>query len=198
MSQTSQILNEVSPGATAPVESVHQEVHQPHDAGHGGGFPPFESDSFASQLLWLALSFGALYFLMSRIALPRVATILEVRSDRIATDLAEAQRLKTETETAIASYEASLAEARGNAQKIAGETRDKVQKETDTQRKKLDEELGKRLADAEAQIADIKSKALSNVRTIAVSAASDIVARLIGDAPDAKDVEAAVDASLKS
>jgi F-type H+-transporting ATPase subunit b len=195
MSQTSQILNEISPGATAPVESVHQEVHQKD--GHGS-FPPFESDSFASQLLWLALSFGALYFLMSRIALPRVATILEVRSDRIATDLAEAQRLKTETETAIASYEASLAEARGNAQKIAGETRDKVQKETDTQRKKLDEELGRRLADAEAQISDTKSKALSNVRTIAVSAASDIVARLIGDAPDAKDVEAAVDVSLKS
>ena len=195
MSQTSQILNEISPGATAPVESVHQEVHQKD--GHGS-FPPFESDSFASQLLWLALSFGALYFLMSRIALPRVATILEVRSDRIATDLAEAQRLKTETETAIASYEASLAEARGNAQKIAGETRDKVQKETDTQRKKLDEELGRRLADAEAQIADTKSKALSNVRTIAVSAASDIVARLIGDAPDTKDVEAAVDVSLKS
>ena len=93
MSETAQVLNEVQPGATAPVESVHQEVHQPQE-GHHGGFPPFESHTFGSQLLWLAITFGALYFLMSRIALPRVASILETRSDRIASDLGEAQRLK--------------------------------------------------------------------------------------------------------
>ena len=196
MSETAQLLNEISPGATAPVESVHQEVH---DAGHGGGaFPPFESDTFASQLLWLAITFGALYFLMSRIALPRVASILEVRSDRIATDLAEAERLKQETEAAIAAYEGSLSTARTNAQKIAGETRDKVHKEADAQRKALEDQLAGRLAKAEEQIAATKTKALENVRAIAVDAASDIVAQLLGDKPDAKAVEAAVEASLKN
>jgi F-type H+-transporting ATPase subunit b len=196
MSETAQLLNEISPGATTPVESVHQEVH---DAGHGGGaFPPFESDTFASQLLWLAITFGALYFLMSRIALPRVASILEVRSDRIATDLAEAERLKQETEAAIAAYEGSLSTARTNAQKIAGETRDKVHKEADAQRKALEDQLAGRLAKAEEQIAATKTKALENVRAIAVDAASDIVAQLLGDKPDAKAVEAAVEASLKN
>jgi F-type H+-transporting ATPase subunit b len=196
MSETAQLLNEISPGATTPVESVHQEVH---DAGHGGGaFPPFESDTFASQLLWLAITFGALYFLMSRIALPRVASILEVRSDRIATDLAEAERLKQETEAAIAAYEGSLSTARTNAQKIAGETRDKVHKEADAQRKALEDQLAGRLAKAEEQIAATKTKALENVRAIAVDAASDIVAQLLGDKPDAKAVEAAVEASLNN
>ena len=194
MSETAQLLNEISPGATTPVESVHQEVHNEH----GSAFPPFESDTFASQLLWLAITFGALYFLMSRIALPRVASILEVRSDRIATDLAEAERLKQETEAAIAAYEGSLATARANAQKIAGETRDKVQKEVDTQRKALEDQLAVRLAEAEKKIAATKTKALENVRTIAVDAASDIVAQLLGDKPDAKAVEAAVEASLKN
>jgi F-type H+-transporting ATPase subunit b len=194
MSETAQILNEISPGATAPVESVHQEVHEEH----GGAFPPFESDTFASQILWLAITFGALYFLMSRIALPRVASILEVRSDRIAADLAEAERLKQETEAAIAAYEGSLATARTNAQKIAGETRDKVHKEADAQRKALEDQLAGRLAKAEEQIAATKTKALENVRAIAVDAASDIVAQLLGDKPDAKAVEAAVEASLKN
>ena len=194
MSETTQLLNEISPGATAPVESVHQEVHDEH----GSAFPPFESDTFASQLLWLAITFGALYFLMSRVALPRVASILEVRSDRIATDLAEAERLKQETEAAIAAYEGSLATARANAQKIAGETRDKVQKEVDAQRKALEDQLAGRLAEAEKQIAATKTKALENVRTIAVDAASDIVAQLLGDKPDTKAVEAAVEASLKN
>jgi F-type H+-transporting ATPase subunit b len=196
MSETAQLLNEISPGATAPVESVHQEVQHANE-GHGGGFPPFEADTFASQLLWLAITFGALYFLMSRIALPRVGSILEVRSDRIASDLSEAQRLKTETETAIAAYETSLAEARGKAQKIAGETRDKVQAETDKKKKAIDADLAERLAKAEKQIADTKQKALSNVRAIAIGAASQIVTQLLGDAPDAADVEAAVDVSLK-
>jgi F-type H+-transporting ATPase subunit b len=197
MSQAAQVLNEVQPGATAPVESVHQEVHQAQD-GHHGAFPPFEASTFASQILWLAISFGALYFLMSRIALPRVASILEVRSDRIASDLAEAQRFKTESEQAIAAYETSLAEARSKAQKIAGETRDKVNAEADTQKKAIEADLAARLAQAEKQIADTKTKALSNVRAIAVEAASDIVAQLLGDKPDAKDVEAAVDTTLKS
>lgn len=194
MSETTQLLNEISPGATTPVESVHQEVHEEH----GNAFPPFESDTFASQLLWLAITFGALYFLMSRIALPRVASILEVRSDRIATDLAEAERLKQETEAAIAAYEGSLSTARNNAQKIAGETRDKVHKEADAQRKTLEDQLAARLAKAEEQIAATKTKALENVRTIAVDAASDIVAQLLGDKPDAKAVEAAVETSLKN
>ena len=197
MSQTAQVLNEMQPGATAPVESVHQEVHQAQE-GHHGAFPPFDSHTFGSQLLWLAITFGALYFLMSRVALPRVASILEVRSDRIASDLAEAQRLKTETEQAIASYEASLADARSKAHKIAGETRDKVQAEADTQKKATEADLAVRLAKAEQQIADTKEKALSNVSAIAVGAASDIVAQLLGDKPDAKDVETAVDTTLKS
>jgi F-type H+-transporting ATPase subunit b len=197
MSETTKLLNEMSPGATAPVESVHTEVHQA-DQGHKGAFPPFDSHTFASQVLWLAISFAALYFIMSRLALPRVASILEVRGDRIASDLAEAQRLKTETEQAITSYETSLAEARANAQKIAGETRDKVQAETDAKRKTLDAELAERLAKAEKQIAETKTKALSNVRSIAVGAAEVIVAQLLGEKPDAADVEAAVDQSLKS
>src|SRR5262245_5186698 len=103
MSETAQV-HEVQPGATAPVDGVHQEVHQA-EGGHGGGFPPFESHNFPSQVLWLAITFAALYFLMSRLALPRVASILETRAGRIASDLAEAQRLKTETEQAIATYE---------------------------------------------------------------------------------------------
>jgi F-type H+-transporting ATPase subunit b len=197
MSETAKVLNEVQSGVTAPVGSVHQEVHQAQE-GHEGAFPPFDSNTFASQVLWLAITFAALYFLMSRLALPRVASILETRAGRIASDLAEAQRLKTETEQAIATYEASLAEARSKAQKIAGETRDKVQAEADTQKKALEAELGERLGKAEKQIADTKVKALSNVRAIAVDAASDIIAQLLGDKPDAKDVETAVDATLKS
>ena len=168
-----------------------------HDDAHGGAFPPFESSSFASQLLWLAITFALLYFLMSRFAAPRIASILDVRSDRIATDLAEAQRLRAETDASIASYEASLTAARASAQKIAVETRAAVDAEAATKRKAIDAELAERLAAAERQIAGTKAQAMGNVRAIAIDATAAIVAQLAGSEPAAADVESAVDATLR-
>src|SRR5512147_660943 len=96
----------------------------PAEGGHGG-FPPFQSQTFASQLVWLAIAFVLLYVLMSKIALPRVASIIEGRQNKIEGDLAEAARLKTQSDEAVAAYEKALADARANAQAIANETRDK-------------------------------------------------------------------------
>jgi F-type H+-transporting ATPase subunit b len=168
-----------------------------HDEGHGGGFPPFESTFFVSQLLWLAITFGLLYFLLSRFALPRIGNILEVRGDRIMSDLAEAQRLRSETDAAIASHEASLAAARASAQKIASETRAEVEAEAAAKRKLVDAELAERLASAERAIAATKAEAMVNVRTIAIDATTAIVARLSGTEPSVAEVEPAVDATLK-
>lgn len=198
MSQTTYLLAQAE-GQSLPAETettVQQATEVP--AEHGGAFPPFQTDTFASQVLWLALTFGALYFLMSRIALPRVASILEVRRDRIATDLSEAQRLKEETEAAIASYEAALAEARSRAHGIAGAARQEADERAAEERRRIEADLTARLGEAEARIADSKAQALSNVRTIAVDATNEIVSRLIGQPAEPAQVEQAVDAALKA
>src|SRR5260370_38995278 len=95
-------------------------------AGPKGAFPPFQKDTFASQLVWLGITFVVLYLLISRIAVPRIGGIIEDRAKRIEGDFAEAQRLKNESEAALAAYEKALADARGRAQAIANETRDKL------------------------------------------------------------------------
>jgi len=166
------------------------------EGGAEGAFPPFDSSTFAAQLLWLALAFGLLYYLMSKIALPRVAGILENRANRIATDLDAAQALKTQSDAALASYEASLADARAKAQGIAGETRAAVDAEAEATRKSLEADLGGKLSAAEAQITATKTAALGNVRSIAVEAAGAIVEQLVGRTPDRHAVEAAVDAAV--
>lgn len=166
------------------------------EAHHDVGFPPFDPTTYPSQLLWLAITFGALYFLMSRVALPRVSSILEARRERISADLAEAQRLKDETDAAIAAYEKALAEARAKAQAIATETRERVNAEADANRKAIEASLNERLAAAEAQIAQTKASALSNVRGIATDTATALVEHLIGTAPAADEVERAVDGAL--
>ena len=148
-------------------------------APHKGAFPPFDKQTFPSQLFWLAICFVLLYLITARLVQPRVAGIMDSRRNRISGDLAEASRLKAESEQAMAAYEQALADARGRAQTIAGETRDRLQ------------------AEAERTIAATKSAAMANVRGIATEAAAAIVTRLTGvTAPDAK-VTAAVDAALK-
>ena len=104
-------------------------------------FPPLDSKTFPSQLFWLVLFFAALYVLMSKFALPRLGAILANRKARIDGDLARAQSLKEETETAIKSYEKALADARTRANDIARETRDAVTKDVDAESHKLDEKL---------------------------------------------------------
>jgi F-type H+-transporting ATPase subunit b len=176
-----------------PVSSVE---HIPASE-HGRGFPPFDSHTFASQLFWLTLAFIALYLLMSRIALPRIGSILEARRRRVADDLAEAQRFKDASDAAIAAHEKALAEARGRAQALANETRAKAAAAAEARRKEVDAKLHAHIAEAEKTIAGTRSAAMGNVRSIASEAAGAIVERLTGIAPASEDVAEAVSNVLK-
>jgi F-type H+-transporting ATPase subunit b len=122
---------------------------------------------------------------------------MDSRKNRIAGDLAEASRLRAESEQAMAAYEKALADARTRAQTIAAETRDRLQAEADRNRKSLEEQLNGRLAEAERTIAATKSAAMANVRGIATEAAAAIVTRLTGVTAPGSTVTAAVDAVLK-
>lgn len=165
---------------------------------HGRGFPPFDRETFPSQLVWLAITFIALYLLISRIAVPRIGGIIEERSTRIEGDFAAAQRMKEESEAALGAYEKSLAEARSRAQAISSEIHTRLNAQAEENRRALEARLNAQLADAEKQIAATKSAAMTNVRGIALDAAGAIVERLIGTVPPAPAVAAAVDDALKS
>src|SRR5262249_51309661 len=102
--------------------ATHTEV--PSD-GHKGPFPPFQRETFASQLIWFAVFFVLLYVLMSKVALPRVGGILADRRGHIDSDLNAAQKLRDESDAELEAYEKALAGARGRAQTIANETRDR-------------------------------------------------------------------------
>jgi F-type H+-transporting ATPase subunit b len=170
-----------------------------HTEAPGGKpqFPPFNKETFASQLVWFAIFFVALYVIISKLAIPRIGGIVEARRGRVEGDLAEANRLKEQSDAALKAYEKSLADARARAQQLAGETRDKLSAEADQSRKALEGQLNAKLAAAEKTIASTKTAAMSNVRGIAVDTAAAIVERLTGAAPAGSAVEAAVADALK-
>ena len=180
-------------GAKSPAAGAHTEA----EGGHGGGFPPFESSTFASQLVSLAIFFVLLYVIVSKLALPKVGGAIEARQNKIEGDLAEAQALKDQSDAALKAYESELAAARSRAQAISNETREKQNAQAEAERKKLEEQLAARLGEAEKTIASTRTTAMSNVLGIAADAAGTIVQQLTGVVPDSTAVNAAVDASLK-
>jgi F-type H+-transporting ATPase subunit b len=180
-----------------PTKGQKTGAHTEADGGHGGGFPPFESSTYASQLVSLVIAFVALYLIVSRIALPRVGSVIDARQNAIEGDLAAAQKLKDESDAALKAYESELASARSRAQGISNETREKLNAASEAERKKLEGQLAAKLAQAEKQIAATRETAMRNVRGIAADAASAIVQRLTGVLPDGSAVNSAVDASLR-
>ncbi|SRR6266536_4942971 len=172
-------------------------THTEAGGGHGGAFPPFDSSTFASQLVSLVIAFVALYLIVSRIALPRVGSVIDARQDAIEGDLAAAQKLKDESDAALKAYESDLAAARSRAQAIGNETREKLSAASEAERKALEDKLSHKLADAEKTISATRTAAMSNVRGIAADTAAAIVQRLTGAMPDSNAVNSAVDASLK-
>jgi F-type H+-transporting ATPase subunit b len=150
------------------------------EAGHTKAFSPLDATTFVPQLVWLALSFGLLYVLLKRFALPRVGEVIEERRDRIARDLEKAEKLKVETEQALATYEQALADARAKANGVAKSMRDELNAEVDKERSAVEAQIVRKLAEAEAQIAQSRAKAMANVGDIAADAATAVVAKLLG------------------
>jgi F-type H+-transporting ATPase subunit b len=146
-------------------------------------FPPFDTSTYPGQLVWLALTFGVLFYVMSKVIVPRLSGMIETRRQTIATDLDQAAAMRARAEEAGAAYEKSLNEARAKAQAIALDTRAALSSETDSKRKALEAELSEKLAASDAQIRARTQDAMANVHAIAVDAARDIVEHLTGRAP---------------
>lgn len=160
--------------------------------GHAKVFPPLNTQDFAPQIIWLAITFTALYLLLSRIVLPRIGEVIDDRKDRIKRDLESAERLKDETDKALKSYEKALSDARSNASSIAKDNQARLNAEVDRDRHKVEAELASKLAAAETSITATKTKAMQSVGEIAADTAAAIAGKLLGQTVTVDEAKRAV------
>lgn len=166
--------------------------------GHGGDsaaekvFAPFDAASFPSQLFWFFLTFIALYFLLSKIFLPRVGETIEERGSRIADDLDQASRMQREAEEAEKAYTRSLADARAKAMNVAETTKQSVDSEIQSELAAADAEADKAAEAAETRIRQVRSAALGNIESVASEAAQAAVTALIGKKVTLSDIKTAL------
>ena len=167
------------------------------DAGGSAlGMPQLCADWMPNQVFWLVVTLIAIYFVMSRIALPRISAVLAERSGTITNDIAAAEELKNQAAEAEAAYEKALVDARAEAQKIVAEAKAEIQAELDVELKKADAQIAAKTAESEAAIAEIRAGAVKSVTEVAKDTAKELVAALGGSA-DAKAITAAVNARMK-
>jgi F-type H+-transporting ATPase subunit b len=171
-------------------------------AGHGaeaaasGGMPQLNFDHFPNQIFWLVVALIVIYFILSRIALPRIGGIIADRQSTITNDLAAAEDLKAKAEEAEKAYNQALIDARAEANKIVAEARAEIQKDLDKATAKADAEIAAKAAESAKRIEEIRANAAKDVAEVAKSAAGDIIAAF-GAKADAKTVTAAITERLK-
>lgn len=163
--------------------------------GAKAAFPPFDPTHFPGTIFWLVLTFGLLYYLMSKVALPRVSEILATRESKIEGDLKAAAAMQDKARTAGEAYEKLLADARAGAQSTAQQARDTATAAADAKRKAVEAETQQKIAASEASIAAARDQAMTSVAGIAAETAIEIVARITGVAPKADEAERAVAAA---
>lgn len=171
-------------------------------AEHGGehaksGLPQLNPGTFPTQIFWLALSFGALYYYLSKKALPVVAQVLEERQARISADLSKAASLKEEAEAVMATVDKAMAEARSQAQAVIAETVAAIEADNQAKQSALNAQIADRLREAETRIAAAKEQALANVRGEAAGIVREIASKLAGIDADQAKAEAAVAAVME-
>ncbi|MBU3260143.1 F0F1 ATP synthase subunit B' [Roseovarius sp. PS-C2] len=173
------------------------ETHNAADAAASApGMPQLDFSTFGNQIFWLMVTLVVIYFVLSRIALPRIAAVLAERQGTITNDLAAAEDLKVKATEAEEAYNKALADARAEAQTIIAQAKAEIQADLDNATAKADAEIAAKLVESEKKIAEIREGAMQSVKDVAKDTAKEIVAAMGGKA-DARTVTAAVNARMK-
>ena len=165
-------------------------------ATEAAGMPQLDFSTFPNQIFWLVVALVIIYLILSRIALPRIASVIAERRGMIVGDIATAEELKRKAEDAEATYNRALADARAEAARIVADAKAEIQADLDAAMESADAEIAERVAKSEAAIAEIRSNAFDNVEAVARSVAADIV-EAMGARADEKVISGAVSAQME-
>lgn len=195
MSQETVVEHATGHGAEAMDHGATAAGHAA-EAASSGGMPQLDFATFPNQIVWLVIALVVLYLILSRVALPRIASVLAERTGTITNDIAAAENYKAQAADAEAAYNKALDDARSEAAKVIEAARADIQKDLDTAIAKADAEIAARTAESETRIAEIRATAAEAVTSVAKDTTKEILGAF-GVKADARSVTAAINARLK-
>lgn len=167
-----------------------------HSGAENAGMPQLDFSTWGNQIFWLVLALIAIYLILSRVALPRIAAVLAERQGTITNDIAAAEDLKVKAVEAEAAYDKALIDARAEAQRIIAEAKSDMQVDLDKAIVKADDQIAAKSAESETAISEIRAGAVDSIKKVAKDTVKEIVSAMGGKA-DAKTITAAVTSRMK-
>jgi F-type H+-transporting ATPase subunit b len=150
------------------------------------------SETYASQIFWILVFFGFIFFVIGRGMVPKVMQTVEVRDKRIADDLIAAEAARKAADAEEEAWRVQASNQRAEAQALIAKAKAEAAKATEARLAQAGAVIDKRLAEADERIAQARTGALGEIESVASEAAGDIVARLAGITVDAAAARAAV------
>lgn len=182
-------------GTELTADAAQGAADMAHEAG-GAGMPQLDFGTFPNQIFWLLVALVVIFFVLSRVALPRIAAVLAERQGTITNDIAAAEELKQKAVAAEVAYNQALAEARAEAGKIAAEAKAEMQTELDKAIALAEAEIAAKLAESEKAIGEIRAGAVDAVKAVAKDTTKEILGAF-GTTADAKAITATVTERIK-
>ena len=145
------------------------------------GMPQLNPEFWVSQIVWLVITFGALYIVLSKVILPKISDNLEIRRSQILENIEIAEKQREESEQKVKEFEKIILNSKIEAKNIFNEARQKVLSDIDKKRNELENSLEQEIVSAEEEIKALNTSSIENIKQIATETSSNLIKQLIGE-----------------
>ena len=162
-------------------------------SGESGGMPQLNPEFWVSQIVWLILTFGVLYLVLSKLILPKISENLESRKSQILENIETAESQREESEKKLKEFEKIILESKLEAENYFNEARQKILDDINSKRLALEKDIDEEISAAEQEVNNLKIGSHEKIRNIAVETSSELIKQLIGEEANNSSISAIVE-----
>ena len=166
-------------------------------SGESGGMPQLNPEFWVSQIVWLVLTFGILYIVLSKLILPKISDNLESRKSQILENIEIAEKQREESEKKLKEFEKIILDGKLEAKNHFNEVRQKTLEDINNKRTALEEDINKEISAAEEEINILKINSNEKIKNIAVETSAELIKQLIGEEANNSSISAIVEEQSK-
>ena len=162
-------------------------------SGESGGMPQLNPEFWVSQIVWLVLTFGVLYIVLSKLILPKISENLESRKSQILENIETAESQREESEKKLKEFEKIILDSKLEAKNYFNEARQKILDDINSKRLALEKDIDEEISAAEQEVNNLKIGSHEKIRNIAVETSSELIKQLIGEEANNSSISAIVE-----
>ena len=162
-------------------------------SGESSGMPQLNPEFWVSQIVWLILTFGILYIVLSKLILPKISDNLESRKSQILENIETAETQREESEKKLKEFEKIILESKLEAKNYFNEARQKILDDINKKRIALEKDIDEEINAAEQEVNNLKTTSSEKIKNIAVETSSELIKQLIGEEANSSSISAIVE-----